>query len=322
MNFIKTNAVKGGFSAVGAIFSWSLSGLIIKMGLSQIEPACHVFLRLAVASIIVGGYWYFTQKHPSPQPSPTSGERVKITDDKNFNRFQKPLVWIFLILIMVNTFVQTYAIRGVPYSWYVILFAFQPILALAVIDSKTLLRKSVFGVLIAFSGVLLFVNTKHLSIAVSAMQLSMVFFAMCTWTAYTFLVNKLNAHFSGLEIALMTIMGGMVAAFIAILFIPLIHPIDFSFMLNKNTLLMQIFATGILTTLIYGLYSTGLRFAPTLTVILQYIDPLMGCVLAFIFLHETLSSQQIAGGFFIITGIYLTKRWMQTATDKATESHG
>jgi drug/metabolite transporter (DMT)-like permease len=284
----------GGLSALSSVFLWSLSGMIIKIGLLDIDPSCHLFLRLLTASVLIGGYSWYKNK---------DAFSLLFTKLRTTNSI---LVSSFFLITIINLLTQTYTLRQVPYTWYVILFSFQPVIILLLLESKTTLKKAVGGLLTILVGVFLFTKTQGIQLHVGLLNIGLIFICIGLWTAYTFLVTKLNPFFLGKEIALLTVVTGMLGAFITISFTA---PINLSFFLDKNILLGQILLSGFLTAFIYGLYSTGLRHAPSLTVILQYVDPLVGCVLAFVFLHESLAPTQVMGGACILLGIYLTNPW-------------
>jgi drug/metabolite transporter (DMT)-like permease len=292
--------VIGGLSALSSVFLWSLSGMIIKMGLSNVEPSCHLLLRLFTASVLIGVYsWYINKKFFT----------LLLTKLRASNIF---LMSSFFLITSINLLAQTYTLKQVPYTWYVILFSFQPLIILLLIESKTKLKNALGGLLIILAGVFLFTKTQGIQLHVGLLNISLIFVCISLWTAYTFLVTKLNHSFLGKEIALLTVVTGMLGAFVMIVCTLWVEPINLSFVFDNHILIGQILLSGFLTAFIYGLYSTGLRFAPSLTVILQYVDPLVGCALAFVFLHESLEPSQMIGGGCILLGIYLTKRCLQT----------
>lgn len=65
---------------------------------------------------------------------------------------------------------------------------------------------------------------------------------------------------------------------------------------------------GIIFPLAYYLFSVAIRHKPAFGVISQYLEPVFGVAIAYIFLGEGLQSFQILGGTLILASMgYLTK---------------
>ncbi len=255
-----------------AVIIWAAIPALVKFGSTSNNLSFLLLLRFLIASLLF--------------------LPVSLAIWKKIKKLDVPLLITISLVLGANFYFQGLAMQDLPASWYVVIFSLNPIFALIGLKTK-LTRKLIANVLMMFFGTLLFIDfqqviNNHLSIS-----LLYVFIGMLTWVFYTFLLARIQNKFSDIESTGVT----QQLALIACLLIWLIKgfPIGFS-----DSQIPSVIILGLLTPAAYFLFSYCLRRTPTFGVLSQYLEPVFGVLIGFLFLNESLSAVQAMGAILIV----------------------
>lgn len=256
-----------------AVFIWGAIPVAVKLTLSTLSVSQYLFLRFAMGLVIM-----------------TPWLRLVMRKRVSFNLWW----WIALTLDLgANYFFQTLAMQGMPASWYIVIFALNPILALVVLRVR-LTKRVWLSVAVATLGTLLFTQTGDFSTPIRTLDVVCIVIGMLTWVFYTLIVSKLQKHYSDVEITAVT----QFLSFVAVVVIW--GASGFPFVGLQGEGLGGVLFLGLCTPAAYFLFSYALRYMPAFGVASQYMEPVFGVALAYLVFGETLTLAQSAGAVGII----------------------
>lgn len=274
---VKTKVLAAG---LGAIVIWGAIPVLVKVTLNTIPVSEYLFFRFLIGSLIILPW--------------LSGIIKK-------RRAMSTLLWAVLALdLFGNYFFQTLAMQGLPASWYIVIFALNPVLALVLLRTK-LDRALRIALGAAFGGTILFVNTSDAG--PSPWMLFCIVVGMLTWVIYTLVIRKFQRVFSDPEITAVTQALSLVSMSVLWAVKGFPHqPVDTAGLVGITVL-------GAFTPLAYFMFSYALRRMPIFGVSSQYLEPVVGLWLAHIVFGESLNLRQWLGVIVIvISTVALAKR--------------
>ena len=259
-----------------AVFIWAVIPCLVKGGVENTSISFFLFLRFAIASIILI-YWI-----PGV-----------------LKRFTKVnlLLWVSLLTDLgANYYFQTIAMKSFPVSWYIVIFSLNPILSLFLLRirfTKTLIA----AILISLFGTALFDTQQMEPLSVSFSEVASLIIGMLTWVFYTFLIKKFQIIYNDLEVTTLTNVTSLAA-------ITLIWSFSgFSYETPSAATISAASILGIGTVLAFAFYSFAMRRTPVFGVMCQYLEPIFGVAAAYFVFHESLSFIQILGAALIIVAM-------------------
>ncbi|MGZ3772560.1 MAG: DMT family transporter [Pseudobdellovibrionaceae bacterium] len=269
-------------AAISSVLIWSIAPVIMKFGLSSMELPFLLIIRFTVSSLVF---------------LPLIGNV--------FRKAHRLSLWkwaIFFGIISVIYYLQMAALKSFPVSWYLIVFALNPLLTL--VFNKTKFSKRLFISLgFAIFGSTLFLKVSELKVSIPLEGWIYMIGGMFAWVAYTVLLPKLQQVYDDVEITALTSFVGFIAAIFIFAASGKNH-----FNFNMPGTVSSI-SLGILFPLAYYLFSVAIRHKPTFGIVCQYLEPVFGIAIAVIVLGENLQWIQVLGGTMIVGSMgYLTSR--------------
>lgn len=216
-----------------------------------------------------------------------------------FNKVPKRL-WILLTIVLAaNYYFQGLAMIHLPVSWYLIIFCLNPILALLALQVR-MTRKTWLGITFSIIGTLAFVRLDEVMKMQSLLPFLFLFIGMITWVGYTFIIKKFQSTYSNVETTAITQFSSLIGCLcIWVLFGTKINSLN----LPEAA---SVLALGLFTPLAYYGFNVCLRKLPKFGILSQYLEPVFGLAIGFIFFKEVLSLQQLFGaGLIIVSTIAL-----------------
>ncbi len=210
-----------------------------------------------------------------------------------FNKIPKKLWLTLTIVLTANYYFQGLAMIDLPVSWYLIIFCLNPILALFTLKIK-MTRKTWLAISFSIVGTLAFVNMEEILKMQSLLPFVFLILGMLTWVAYTFTIKKFQAVFSDVETTAITQFSSLIGCLLAFIF----FGSKVSSLSVSQT--AAIIALGLFTPLAYYGFSVCLRKLPKFGILSQYLEPVFGVLIGFVFFKEILSLQQIVGATLIV----------------------
>lgn len=268
-----------------AVFLWALIPLLVKAGLEQIPLTYFLFLRFAVSSLIF--LPFFKALYPKLKKTPIS------------------LLFSLLVCIGLNYLLQSLAIKDLPVSAYILIFALNPILALLMMRIP-LTRNLLLSIVLAISGVFLFLNFDSQENS-SATAYSYLFLmgGMLTWVLYTFIASRLQKHMNDIELTATTNYASLVAS--AILWSGDGLPtMDFAILSNASWAALALSAIGM--PIAYYCYLYCLRRLPIFSQLSQYLELIFGLIFAFMFTNESITPLKALGVLLILGTLVISSK--------------
>jgi drug/metabolite transporter (DMT)-like permease len=262
-------------AGVAAVMIWSLIPAFVKIGSHGDDLAFLLVGRFLIASMMFLG-------------------SIK----EIINSFSKiPTInWVLLSFILgANYYFQGRAMEALPASWYLIIFALNPIIALFLMKS-TWTTRLILGLTMSIAGTLLFVNSFDLGPKVNPAIFIFMFLGMLTWVLYTVQIRNFQRVYSDVQITALT-------QFVSLGAVSLIWMLQgFHVSTFSNNEVLSVLALGITTPIAYYLFSYCLRHTPVFGVVSQYLEPVFGIIVGTCFFGETLTAQSLIGAAVIVTG--------------------
>lgn len=293
--------ITGILSIVFVMLVWGSSFTVTKAIVNDISPVMLAFIRFLIASAALLPVLLFSKQRKA----------VKLL---------KPVDYIF-ISVMGLTGVTLYytsfnlSLLYTSASSGALIQGFMPmsIALLGVIFLKERLTGiQLAGIVLSFIGVVMvgFLADSGKDEGSLKGNLLMVSAVVC-WSIYTILSKKLN-HVPSLIITCLSGFAG------TILLIPMVifesAYIPQSVTLSFNGWLAVIYLGAISSALCYFLYNKALETLPAAQVgNFLNLDPIIGVIIALIFLKEQINGWQIVGAVLVLTGIFLSTRKPKTA---------
>jgi len=210
--------------------------------------------------------------------------------------------WYLIISLCLgaNFYFQGLAMIKLPVSWYLIIFALNPLFALMLMGVQ-LTRRSLAGVGLAIIGTLMFVDLEQVRSTYGVLPIIYVVIGMLTWVAYTLIARKFQSAYSNAEVTALTQYGALVACLV--IWMANGMPV---FEVNGTTG-FAVLALGTLTPVAFFGFNTCLRTQPRFGIVSQYLEPVFGIFIGLVFFHESLSLLQALGSVLILVGSAATE---------------
>ncbi len=273
------------------MFIWGSSFTVTKLVVADLPPFWFAFLRHAVASVILLGMLFFRKKQPAGADRPPIGS----------------LLWLGLTGVTIYYLFLNLSMRYTSASTGALLQGFIPVVIAvmaAVFLKEALNKKQVAGILISVAGVFVigFLQPPSTGEKDPLFGNLLVIGCIIAWSVYTILSKKVAGYDPTLVTAYITVSGTLflIPAVIAESFY---HPLTMPSLQNWLSILyLGMFASAFA----YVLYNHSLQFLSAAQVgTFLNLDPVIGAVIAIIFLHEKISWLQVGGCLLVVIGIWL-----------------
>lgn len=274
------------------VLIWGSAFTVSKVGVNELPPLFLAFMRNAVASIVLLPFYLVVKR-------------------KGLAKNDPPLPWSRLVLLslMGVTFFYAFFNISLTYTGAAMGSLIQGIMPLLIIVPAAVFLKEkvtgrvLTGILISVAGVIMvgFIGQKDDKGSILGNILMMC--SVCCWAVYTLISRSMN-HYHPVPVTFFITLTG------TLLLIPgvLIEGWGESVPAISGNGWMAILYLGILSSAIcYILYNQALK---TLTAAqagnFLNLDPVIGSVIALIFLKEHFSGLQYVGGALVLLGVWLS----------------
>jgi len=288
---VESARLKGILAGSGSVLIWSLAPLVIKRGVEGLPILFYLFFRflLSTTLLLPWARSVFARRRSLPARD-----------------------WLLLTLILgANYSLQTWALEGLPASWYIAVFSLHPLLALAGLRVRF---SAALGAAIALSiaGAGLFVGMANVADPPSLGAWLALFGGMLTWVLYTLVIRRFQRVYSDVEVTALT-------TFLSFVFFAAAWAATgFAFVGLTEAHFAAIGGAGLLLPVAFFLFSVSLRETPVFCVMSQYLEPVIGLLGAVIFLGEGMTPAQVGGGLLILAGTLWASRRGRPAAPEAT----
>lgn len=211
---------------------------------------------------------------------------------RKLNKPDLKILFAMSVVLGANFFFQGIAMQNLPASWYVVIFSLNPVLALIGVKTK-MTSKILINIFLMLLGTVLFIDFKQVANSHLSLSFAYVFVGMLTWVSYTLLLTKIQKKFTDYEVTGLTQQLALISCFVIWLLCG--HPTDLI-----AGQIPSIISLGVLTPLAYFLFSYCLRRNPAFGILSQYLEPVFGVLIGYLFLNESLSYVQIIGALLIV----------------------
>lgn len=288
---VLTDRTKGLLSIVFVMLIWGSSFSVTKTVVQQVSPYIFATLRHLFASAILLPF-YLQRRRTVKQRLP-----------------YKQLVLMGLAGITVYYGFFNFAMTYIPASSGALIEGLIPVaiaIPAAVFLKERLDKKSIAGIVLCVTGVILvgFVGSpkgaNHQLLGSMLMLL-----AVCCWSAYTLLSRSLKETDTLLATAVSTFIGTAFLLPIAAIDVYLHGIPKISGEAWAGIAYLGAFASA----LAYFLYNRALESLPAAQVgNFLNLNPVIGALIAVIFLKDTFTGWQMAGGVLVLAGIWLSSK--------------
>ena len=273
---------------------WALNFTVIKIALNEIPPLAFNTLRFIGSSFFFILYYHFFIK--------------------DYGFIKRHFGRLIILAVLGNTILQILFIEGISLTtasnsslMYSTVPMFVAILSVAMKYEKVRGLTWV-GIFISFAGIFLILNNSVSGIEFSRSNLTgdiLILITALLWSIFTVFAKPLIEETSMIKVVSVTFVIGTV------FLIPTAIPDFFSMewaavsMTSWGLLFFSFFFANVIgyTVWFYAVSKVG----NVQTAIFQNLVPVMAVVVAMIFLHETVNSQQVLGGAGILGGVTITR---------------
>jgi drug/metabolite transporter (DMT)-like permease len=268
-----------------SVFIWALLPVIIKSSFQELPVSYFLVLRFSFATLFMGILMYKIWR-----------ELLKF----NWNQHLQ-----FLLILGANYSLQSLAIKELPLSWYIIIFALNPILTLLFMKIK-FSRQLILSILLGVSGVCFFIFKDLQNL--SSLPFKSFFYllgGMITWVLYTLKAKSAQKIISDSGLTLYT----QVISLIACLLIWMLDkapqvPLENLSFISYGSIVLSGFGVP----LAYYLYLYSLRRTPVFCQMSQYLELIFGLIFSWILYQEEFHEFKIIGAGLIIVSLYFSSR--------------
>lgn len=278
MSFSTNKGPQAYAAALLAVFIWGAFPTLVKDALKFASVEQLLTLRFLISTTL----FLFIL--------PRTLKKIRQVPFKNVAAF-------FLACITV-LYSQTYVLEQVPASWYVSVFTFVPIIFLVVYRERLNLM-GWFGSGLAILGMSLFFISMRHAAGMSFWHLTLLIISMLGWVAYSVFAKKLHEHYKDREIVALTNFIGLLSS---IFFWGLL---GFQGEALGISGLVLSFLAGLVLPAALVAYSFSLRFKPIFAMFSQYLEPVIGLVVAALLLDERMHFLQYVAALTVIIGTLL-----------------
>ena len=219
------------------------------------------------------------------------------------------MLWLSFIVIPLNQFLFLYGIKYTTAANAALLYATTPVLVLVfshfVLQEK-LTKLKIAGVLTAFCGVSLIIFEHGISLSSDYTFGNIIMFiAVIAWSLYTIQGKPMVVKYGAFHVASLSMIGGM------ILFLPLgiygISRFDLSTLTTAHWegILYLGLGTSVASYFLWY-YAIG-KMETTKVAIFANAQPVVTSILAYFFLHQTITLHFAFGAIVTLLGVLLTE---------------
>jgi drug/metabolite transporter (DMT)-like permease len=271
---------------------WSFSFVWFKIANIDYDPVAIVFIRLCIAILFLSGFLWITGRHT----------RVKKGDRKYFLLLALFEPFFYFLgesfgLTYVSSTVGSVIISTIPV--FAVIFAW-------VFYRERLKFINYLGVIISFTGVLIFITNSTGSIAMNPKGLALMFLAVVSAVGYNMVLHRLTYDYDPVTIVnLQNIIG-------AVLFLPLFLILDLKDVIATGIIaksfgsivLLAIFAScGAFVLFAYSVRFVGIARAN----IFSNLIPVFTAIFAFFIVGDRLTVRNGVGMAVVIAGLFLSQ---------------
>ncbi len=274
---------------------WGLSFVWFKIVIKYYEPITIIFLRLLISGTLLLLFLFITRKF----------EKIRKEDIKWFLAlaFTQPLCYFLgesFGLSLVSSTVASVIIATIP--------VFSPIVAYYTIR-ENFSRYSLAGIMVSFTGVLIMIMRKDLTLSASPAGIALLFFAVLSALFYAVIIRKFSFNYSPLTIITAQNVIGM------FYFLPLFLLLDFSHFITVRPnleLISALLQLSIFASIFaYMLYISVLReFGVSRANVFTNLIPIFTAIASWIILGELLTISKVAGMLIVIAGV-IVSQWKE-----------
>jgi drug/metabolite transporter (DMT)-like permease len=285
--------LKGMLALTFVMFTWASTFTVTKSIINTIPPFYFAFLRFVVASVVLIIFYLIRGKKSRSSKTPLPYGILTL-----MGIFGVTLYYILFNLSMIYTSASSGAlIQG-----------FGPIfiVVMAVIFLKERLTiKEISGVVLSVIGVIMigFIAEVHNDALNSFLGNWLMIGAIAAWGAYTILSKKI-AKIDTLTVTCISTVIGTVLLFPAVVFELWHKPLP---VITSDGWWAIIYLGVLPSAFSFFLYNNAMESLTASEIgVFTNIDPVVGAIIAVIFLNEDVNAWQIAGTILVLAGIWLS----------------
>lgn len=268
-----------------SVFIWALLPIIIKSSFQEIPVSFFLILRFSFATVFMGILMWKLWR-----------EILKFSWSQHLQ---------FIFILGANYSLQSLAIKDLPVSWYIIIFALNPLLTLLLMKIKWN-HHLILSIFLGLSGVSLFIfkDLQNLN-SLPLKSFLYLFGGMLTWVLYTLKAKSAQKIISDSGLTLYT----QFISFIACLIVWLLDSTPTISLSNLSLISFgSILLSGIGVPLAYYLYLYSLRRTPVFCQMSQYLELIFGLIFSWVLYQENFHEFKILGTGLIIMSLFFSSR--------------
>ena len=278
--------------AILSMLLWGMSFVWSTIVFRYYPPITTVFLRLVISCLLLfAGIFAF-------------GKMEKI---------QKKDIKIFLVSAGLNPFLyflgESYGLKMSSSTISAVVIAtiplFTPILAYYTLRER-LTKLNLIGMIISFSGILLMIINRNLTMNASPLGIALLLFAVATAVSYSVFLKKLSMRYTAFTIiAVQNLIG-------AVYFLPFFLFFEWNIFISVKpdfTMVSSLLALAVFcSSLAYVFFTIATReMGVNKTNIFSNLIPVFTGVFSYFILGELFTFQKILGMSVVIFGLYLSQ---------------
>ncbi|MCW5590142.1 MAG: DMT family transporter [Legionellales bacterium] len=278
-------------AALFAVSVWGGMPVLVKMALKGISVPGFIALRFGFSSLLL---------------LPCLKSVIKKLGDLN----SRDLI-LFILVISVMFFSQTWAMDEIPVSWYVVIFSLTPVL-MAVCLRYKMQWPAIVALLVIMISLYLFMSFKEQYDVLTIPAIIALVLGMLSWVFYSVLINKLHTVYNDLQVTTLT-------CYIAAIVNGLIWILFFRSHLSEINLSACLIAAcvGAIVPCAFFCYSFAMRHQKLFAIYSQYLEPVLGLLLAALVFKDALSLLQYCCVVFILSGVIVVTRYSMQHLDNS-----
>jgi len=275
------------------VFLWGSSFALLKLGLDKISPVNLAFLRFLLTLPFFAAFAYFQDKQ---------------LFDKSIFRDWKTLVILGLTGVTLYHTFQNVGLRFTTASNSSLIISANPVF-IALLDhfclKEKMTWKRVFGIVLAFSGVILIIGPLRLAFnPVEAIGDLLSLGAGLSWALYTVFGKKILSKYGAQRITMFSMIFGTLFLF-PILLISEEPALPTSIWLWFLLLILSFLCSG----MAYFLWYKALeKVSATKAGVSLFFIPVVSVLFARSVLQESVDTSFVAGAFLVMLGVIITER--------------
>lgn len=259
---------------------WGLAPILAKTGLQYVNEIDFLLVRFALSSLFLS-------------PWVLSGV-------KKLGRLSAGKVLLGIVSVSANYYLQVFALKQAPVTWYVFFYALCPILSVFVIRIALSARLAV-AVGVACLGIWIFTDLQKSNI--DGVTLAALIMNVVSWVLFTWSIQSWQKILDDAEIS------GAVSFLSLFVFLSIAVMRSEWTMAGWNTFsLIPTLALAVLLPAAFFAYSFALRKRAGLAIIGQYAEPVFGTLGGVLILHETVSARQMTGLFIVVCALMVSRK--------------